>query len=105
MFRNGFGCMSIFLYIPKPKPFRILQNALAVSSAETAFLIFPGKEEALLQCFLALGELNLPIRLLVWDKGSRYSPGGGNRLNYSTEMIVLTWSVREKVIAFSAIFF
>lgn len=85
-----------------PKLFRVLQNAQSVSNAEAAYIIFPGKEEALIECCNAVDELKLHYCILVWDKGLRYSIGGGERLNYSTEMIVLAFSVYEKVIALSA---
>lgn len=84
-----------------PKLFRFSQNAMAVSGPKTSFIIFPGKEQALVECCQALVDLRLPYSILVWDKGNRYSPGGGQRLNYSTEIIVLAWNENEEVIAFA----
>jgi len=83
-------------------PFRVLQNAMSFSNKEAAYIIFPGKEEALIECRNAVVELKLQYCILVWDKGLRYSIGGGERLTYSTEMIVLAFSVYEKVMDLSA---
>jgi hypothetical protein len=79
-----------------------LQNAQSVSNTEAAYIIFPGKEEALIECCSAVVELKLHYCILVWDKGLRYSIGGGERLTYSTEMIVFAFSVYEKVMDLSA---
>lgn len=74
-----------------------MQNALAISSSETAFVIFPGLEESVCNCMMALRYHDLKFKTLVWDKGHRYSVGGGERLTYSTETILVAWRSGQDV--------
>lgn len=53
-------------------------------------MLFPGAEAALADCIVACTAMGLTVRLLVWDKGHKFGPGG-ERLNYSTESVVVAY--------------
>jgi hypothetical protein len=46
---------------------------------------------------MALRYHDLKFKTLVWDKGHRYSAGGGERLTYSTETILVAWRSGQEV--------